>query len=225
MRDIIVHANDPVTLIGGGPTDFETLSLALSLAPRLVAADSGAAAALAAGHVPEAVIGDMDSLAETDLALMPDERVHRIAEQDSTDFDKCLASIRAPLIVGLGFTGARLDHQMAAFNSLVRHPRQRCILIGAQEIILLAPPALRLDLDKGAVLSLFPMGAVEGTSEGLEWPLRGLNFAPDGQVGTSNRVTGPVWLAFTAPKMLLILPRSVLGQLVERMLARPYGWG
>jgi len=212
-------------LVGGGPTDAETLSLALSLAPRLVAADSGAAAALAAGHVPEAVIGDMDSLAETDLALMPQERVHRITEQDSTDFDKCLTTIRAPLIVGLGFTGARLDHQLAAFNSLVRHPRQRCILIGSQEIILLAPPALRLDLDKGAVLSLFPMGAVEGASEGLEWPLRGLNFAPDGQVGTSNRVTGPVWLAFTAPKMLLILPRSVLGQLVERMLARPYGWG
>ncbi len=212
-------------MVGGGPTDAETLSLALSLAPRLVAADSGAAAALAAGHVPEAVIGDMDSLAETDLALMPQERVHRITEQDSTDFDKCLTTIRAPLIVGLGFTGARLDHQLAAFNSLVRHPRQRCILIGSQEIILLAPPALRLDLDKGAVLSLFPMGAVEGASEGLEWPLRGLNFAPDGQVGTSNRVTGPVWLAFTAPKMLLILPRSVLGQLVERMLARPYGWG
>ena len=225
MRDIIVHANDPVTLVGGAPTDAETLSLALSLAPRLVAADSGAAAALAQGHVPEAVIGDMDSLSEADSALLPQERIHWIAEQDSTDFDKCLASIRAPLIVGLGFTGARLDHQMASFNTLVRHPRQRCILIGAQEIILLAPPALRLDLDKGAVLSLFPMGAVEGTSEGLEWPLRGLNFAPDGQVGTSNRVTGPVWLAFTAPKMLLILPRSVLGQLVERMLARPYGWG
>lgn len=225
MKDIIVHANDPVTLVGGGPTDSETLALALSLAPRLVAADGGAAVALAAGHVPEAVIGDMDSLSASDRALLPEGSVHQIDEQDSTDFDKCLTAIRAPLVLGLGFTGARLDHQMAAFNSLVRHPRQRCILIGAQEIILLAPPALRMDLDKGAVLSLFPMGAVEGSSEGLEWPLRGLNFAPDGQVGTSNRVTGPVWLAFTAPKMLLILPRSVLGQLVDRMLARPYGWG
>ena len=224
MRDIIVHANDPVTLVGGAPTDAETLSLALSLAPRLVAADSGAAAALAQGHVPEAVIGDMDSLSEADSALLPQERIHRIAEQDSTDFDKCLASIRAPLIVGLGFTGARLDHQMAAFNTLVRHPRQRCILIGAQEIILLAPPALRLDPDKGAVLSLFPMGAVEGLSDGLQWPLRGLNFAPDGQVGTSNAATGPVHLTITAPKMLVMLPVDRLDIVVTALTESAARW-
>ncbi len=225
MKDVIVHASDPITLVGGGQTDPETLALALSLGPRLVAADGGAGVALAAGHMPEAVIGDMDSLTAQDRAQLPAARIHHITEQDSTDFDKCLAAIKAPLILGLGFTGARLDHQMAAFNTLVRHHRQRCILIGAQEVILLAPPSLRLDMAPGATVSLFPMGAVEATSEGLHWPVRGLSFAPDGQVGTSNRATGPIWLAVTAPKMLLMLPRNVLGQLVETMLARPYGWG
>lgn len=224
MQDVIVHADEPVTLIGGGQTDAETLAQVLGLGPRLVAADGGATAALAAGHVPEAVIGDMDSLSPATRARLQADRILRIDEQDSTDFDKCLMAIRAPVVLGLGFTGPRLDHQMAAFNSLVRHYRQRCILVGPREIVMLAPPALRLDLEPGATVSLFPMGAVEAKSEGLHWPVGGLSFAPDGRVGTSNRATGPIWLAVTAPKMLLFLPRGVLGQLVATLLDRPYGW-
>jgi thiamine pyrophosphokinase len=224
MSDAIVHAKQPVTLIGGGRADSHTLNLALGLAPRLVAADGGASHALAAGHIPEAVIGDMDSLPPADRARLPAGSIHPVADQDSTDFDKCLTAIDAPLVLGLGFTGPRLDHQMAVFNSLVRHHKRRCILIGEREVVLLAPPSLRLDLTPGAVVSVFPMGAVEATSEGLHWPLGGLNFAPDGQVGTSNRATGPIWLAVTAPKMLLILPRDTLAHLVDRLMARPYGW-
>ena len=224
MQDIIVHADAPVTLIGGGAADPDVLAQVLGLGPRLVAADGGAATALAAGHVPEAVIGDMDSLTPADRARLPDGTIHTIAEQDSTDFDKCLLAIRAPLVLGLGFTGPRLDHQMAAFNSLVRHHRQRCILVGAREVVMLAPPSLRLDLEPGATVSLFPMGAVEAKSEGLHWPVGGLSFAPDGRVGTSNRATGPIWLAVTAPKMLLFLPRAALGHLVATLMERPYGW-
>jgi thiamine pyrophosphokinase len=190
----------------------------------LVAADGGAGHALAAGHQPEAVIGDMDSLLAADRALLDAGRIHQIAEQDSTDFEKCLTAIRAPVVLGLGFTGPRLDHQLAAYNALVRHHGSRCILVGADEVVMLAPPALRLDLTPGDTVSLFPMGAVEAKSEGLHWPVGGLSFAPDGRVGTSNRATGPIWLAVTAPKMLLFLPRHVLGQLVATLMDRPYGW-
>jgi thiamine pyrophosphokinase len=224
MQDIIVHSPAPVTLIGGGQSDAESLQDALALGPKLVAADGGAGVAMAAGHLPDAVIGDMDSLHPADRARLPEERIHPVNEQDTTDFEKCLMAIRAPLVLGLGFTGPRLDHQMAAFNTLVRHYRQRCILIGPSEIVMLAPPSLRLNLRGGDVVSLFPMGAVEAKSEGLHWPVGGLSFAPDGRVGTSNRATGPIWLAVTAPKMLLILPRATLGHLVETLLARPYGW-
>jgi thiamine pyrophosphokinase len=224
MPDAIVHAQEPVTLIGGGQADPATLAELLALGPRLVAADGGAAAALAAGHTPEAVIGDMDSLPAAARARLDPAHIHPIAEQDSTDFDKCLQSIHAPLVLGLGFTGPRLDHQMAAFNSLVRHHRRRCILVGTREVVMLAPPALRLDLAPGDTVSLFPMAAVEAKSEGLHWPVGGLSFAPDGRVGTSNRATGPIWLAVTAPKMLLFLPRKALSALVATLLDRPYGW-
>lgn len=224
MQDVIVHSLAPVTLIGGGQSDPETLQDALALGPKLVAADGGAGIAMAAGHLPDAVIGDMDSLQPADRARLPENRIHPVSEQDTTDFEKCLLAIRAPLVLGLGFTGPRVDHQMAAFNTLVRHHGQRCILIGRSELVMLAPPSLRLNLRAGDVVSLFPMGAVEAKSEGLHWPVGGLSFAPDGRVGTSNRATGPIWFAVTAPKMLLMLPRTALGHLVETLLARPYGW-
>lgn len=224
MSDIIVHSNAPVTLIGGGQVDPEALEEALELGPRLVAADGGAGRAIDAGRMPEAVIGDMDSLSAGHRARLPEGVVHAIEEQDSTDFDKCLRAIRAPLVLGVGFAGPRLDHQLAACNSLVRHHRQRCILIGRREITLLAPPTLRLDLAPGDPVSLFPLGAVEAKSEGLRWPVGGLSFAPDGRVGTSNAATGPIWLAVTAPKMLMMLPRAALPALVAALLARPYSW-
>ena len=70
---------------------------------------------------------------------------------------------------------------------------------------------LVLDLPIGSRLSLFPMGTVEGESEGLRWPLKGLHFAPDGMIGTSNEVAAPeVTLQFSAARMLVILPRSAL---------------
>ena len=50
------------------------------------------------------------------------------------------------------------------------------------------------------------MGPVKGTSTGLRWPIDGLDFAPDGMIGTSNEVTGPLHLTCDAPRMLVILP-------------------
>jgi thiamine pyrophosphokinase len=91
-------------------------------------------------------------------------------------------------------------------------------------LVFLAPPSLRLDLEAGCAISLFPMGAVEGISDGLHWPIGGLNFAPDGQIGTSNRATGPVHLSLTAPKMLVILPANTLELASQALLSTVSSW-
>lgn len=49
-------------------------------------------------------------------------RVHHLAEQESTDFDKCLRNIRAPFVLALGVAGARIDHGLAVMNGLVQRP-------------------------------------------------------------------------------------------------------
>ncbi|WP_373049645.1 thiamine diphosphokinase [Thalassovita aquimarina] len=210
MNDAIVFSTSPVTLIGAGTVPEQAIEAALALAPDVVCADGGANVALQLGLDPVAVIGDFDSLSEAARVAIPEDRLHPIAEQDSTDFDKCLRHIDAPLVLGAGFDGSRVDHQMAAFNAMVRRPERRCILLGPELISFVAPPELRLDLAVGTLVSLFPMAAVTGRSAGLRWPIEGLHFAPDGRVGTSNEISGPLHLWFDSPAMLMMLPLTEL---------------
>lgn len=216
METAIVHASVPITLIGGGEVGPQDLAEALTLAPRLVAADGGAAVAMASGHMPEAVIGDLDSLDERTRAAIPSARLFPVREQDSTDFDKALRSIRAPLVLAVGFLGARVDHQLAAFNAVIRRSDRPCILIGTREILCHVPRRMILPAQHGDTVSLFPMRPVTGRSEGLEWPIDGLHLAPDGRIGTSNRATGPVTLDMAGPGLLVILPRARLGALTRQ---------
>lgn len=207
-----------VTLIGGGAVDGRDMSQALALAPGLVAADGGADAALRLGHLPDAVIGDLDSLSPAGRAAIPAARLHRIAEQDSTDFTKCLTRIDAPFVLAVGFQGKRLDHTLAVLASLAAHPGRRVVLVGRRDVTVLCPPVLDVPLAPGVRVSLFPMGPARGHSTGLHWPIDGIDFAPAGRGGTSNRATGPVCLRISGP-MLLILPRDQL-----LLLLRALGW-
>jgi thiamine pyrophosphokinase len=203
--------------------DAETLATALALAPDLVAADGGANALDDLGHTPRAVIGDLDSI-RPELRQRLGARVHHISEQDSTDLDKSLRSIDAPFVVGVGFLGARLDHTFAAMTALVQHGRARVVLIGPQDICLLVPPELHMPLEQGARVSLVPMGPVSGQSTGLEWPIDGIDFAPDGRIGTSNRMAGEdLSLEVSAPKMLLMLERHALSSVLAA-LRRARDW-
>lgn len=223
MNPPIVSSSCPITLIGGVNPASATLSEVLSIAPFVVAADGGADHALAAGVSPEAVIGDMDSISQAAQDAFKDV-FHLIAEQDSTDFDKALRHIDAPLVLGVGFSGARLDHELGSMTVLVRHPERRCILIGEDTIVLLCPPQITLELPMGSAVSLFPMAEVGCESDGLRWPTGGLRFAPDGQVGTLNKVDDTVALRPDAPKMLLILPRAALGVTVQALLQDDARW-
>ncbi len=217
----LVDTNRSVTLVGGGIVQREDILRAMELAPVLVAADGGANRLHAFGMTPARVIGDLDSL-EPSLRAQLGARVEHVADQDSTDFDKALRLIDAPLVIGLGFDGARLDHTLAAMSSLIRHGRARVVLLCADDLCFLAPPQLTLDLVADARVSLFPMARVTGRSQGLCWPIDGLNFAPDGVIGTSNHaLQGRVELAFDGPGMLVLLERQWLGQVAARLLSGP----
>ncbi len=217
MVGSIVQSHLPVTLLGAGEVSDRCLSEALARAPVLVAADGGANVAIAAGHVPEAVIGDFDSVSAAARAAIPAERLWPIAEQETTDFEKCLTRIEAPFILGIGFTGARLDHVLAVWTVLARHAARRCLILGTEDVVFMAPRRLRLGLAAGTRVSLYPMGPVTGRSEGLRWPIGGIGFAPDGRIGTSNRAEGPVELEFDAAKMLVMLPRDCLGAAIAAL--------
>ncbi len=130
------------------------------------------------------MVGDFDSISDTAKASLGPDILFPIPEQLTTDFDKALRSVEAAFTLALGFTGARIDHGLAVFNALVRHHHRRCIVIGPRDVVFHAPPALDLALTPGDRFSLYPMAPVTGRSTGLEWPIDGIAFAPDGMIGT-----------------------------------------
>lgn len=201
-----------ITLVGGGAVDPRQLAAALALAPAVAAADSGGDTALALGASPLAVIGDLDSLS-ADARDRLAGRVHRIAEQDTTDFEKCLLRLAAPFIIGVGFGGPRVDHALAAFTTLVRRVGPPALLLSGDDVVLSCPPQVDADLPPGTRVSLFPMGRATAHGNGLRWPTDGIVLAPDGRVGTSNEITGPLRLSVDGP-MLLILPAEHLARAV-----------
>lgn len=222
MKPPIVQTERGITLAGGGPFGRRDLALCLARAPVPVAADGGADRLLKLGVMPEAVIGDFDSLSDAARAEIPVNRQHVVAEQVTTDFDKALRSVSAPLVLALGFAGARLDHGLAAMTTLVARTERACILIGPKDLAFAAPARLELELAVGEPLSLFPMAGVRGESAGLQWPIGGIDFAPAGMIGTSNRVVARrVVLEFDAPGMLVILPRRRLDAAIRALRSAP----
>lgn len=217
MNQPIVESQTGVTLIAGGPVSARDLRAALARAPVLVAADGGADRALALGVRPVAVIGDMDSItaaARTQLGAV----VHHVPEQESTDFDKALRNIRAPFVLALGCLGGRVDHELAVLSVLIRRHAMPCLLIGREDVVFAAPPVLQIALQAGDRFSLFPMAHVTGRSEGLKWPIAGLEFSPDARGGTSNQALGPVQLEMDQPGMLVIVPRNRLAAALKAVV-------
>lgn len=224
MTAIIVHSEEPIALFGGGDANSNVVACVREVTSQVIAADSGANLALAHNILPDAVIGDFDSVSNETLAALPESVLYKIEEQDSTDFDKALRSISAPLILAVGFTGARLDHQLAAMNTLVARPDQRCVILSEHEAVFVCPPRLNLSLEVGTAFSLFPMGQVTGNSNGLKWSIDGLEFSPDNRIGTSNEVSGPVEVTVDAPVMLAIVPIAGLGAVMDALLSNGDHW-
>lgn len=199
--------------------DAAQLALALAMAPEAVAADGGGDVALPDGRSFGAVIGDMDSLRGADALRARGVPLHHIGDQDTTDLEKCLAAIEAPLFVGLGFLHGRIDHHLAAMNALARHADTPVVLIGGADLCFLCPEVFEISLPAGARVSLFPMRPVRGViCDGLRWSVEGLAMAPDGRIGTSNEaVGGRVRIGFDVRGMLVILPVAHLAAVIARL--------
>lgn len=221
MNAVIVQHSEIVTLLGASDVTKAVFDESRRLASLLVAADGGAGMALGFGHVPDAVIGDFDSLTPADKARIPPDRFYHIAEQTSTDFEKALSRIAAPLVLAVGFTGGRLDHELAVYNALVRHADRPAIVIGEHDICFHLSGRTELILPGATRVSLFPLADMRCASTGLRWPTDGIAFSPSGRVGTSNHaVSERVVIEPDGPGMLAILPRAQLARAISALAGR-----
>jgi thiamine pyrophosphokinase len=218
----IFSENEPITIVGGAHFSKELLLEALERAPIVYAADGGANLCMQYRCQPKQVIGDLDSISPSVRCEIEPSRVIHVSEQDTTDFEKLLIRVKAPLMLAVGFMGGQIDHQMTVQTVLATHAHQKIICVGEHDVMFVSPPEINLALEAGTRVSLYPMAPVQVQSAGLYWATDGLCFAPDGQIGTSNRATGPVSLTPSSPRVLVILPKTCLDISINAMQVAPY---
>jgi thiamine pyrophosphokinase len=189
-----------VTVVFGGvavqPTPRLRRRLAEPSKAGVIAADAGAATALAFGFALDLVVGDLDSLdgrvaAELVARGVPFERHSR--DKDVTDGE--LAVERAlergdDGLILVGFLGGpRLDQLVANLELLTWLPANTIMLDERNEARLLrSTEPLRWAPEADEVVSLVPFGcdAVGVTTRGLRWPLSNATLPIGSTRGVSN---------------------------------------
>lgn len=171
----------------GEPNDGPMVQRALAEAQTaetllVLAADGGARLAAYFGYVPQAVIGDMDSISAQQLAALEvlGARIERYpAEKDATDLELAFAHAvqrGASWIRVIGAVGSRLDQVMANVYLLALDILRDCdvqIVAEKQATRLLHPGTHTILGQIGDTVSLIPMAdQAEGIrTEGLYYPL------------------------------------------------------
>lgn len=181
----------------------------------LIAADGGARPLLHAGILPHIVIGDLDSLAPTDIAAL----IHHGVElqrfpraKDETDLELALlhaAARGATSIDILGALGGRWDHTMSNVALLAlpellgRHVR----LIAERQTLFLVRDHAQLTGHTGDTISLIPLTPqVCGiTTQGLRYPLTDATLHYERARGVSNILLHPPGSVSLRTGLLLIV--------------------
>jgi thiamine pyrophosphokinase len=184
-------ATQGLLLIGGAGPGRDALSAIVGDMELVVAADSGLDLALSAGLVPELVVGDMDSLSDRTLLdrFEPSRLLIFPREKDETDTEiglRVMLERGCTDITIAGGGGGRLDHGLGIIALFERENPPSRWLTGKEDIHLVRREAQFMGWG-GSTVSVFPVGerAAEMHSEGLKWPLDGLEFRR-GFAGISN---------------------------------------
>jgi len=168
----------------------------------VLAANGGAIHCLRLGITPAVVVGDLDSLDESDrqtLEVGGTEFITHPRDKDQTDLELALltgAARDASQITVLGAMGGRLDMTIANVQ-LLALPELNGIQVelwhGDQTAILVQPPGDRIVGSTGDGISLIPIGGQvrDITTQDLQFELTDetLDFGP--ARGVSNVISGP----------------------------------
>jgi thiamine pyrophosphokinase len=183
------------------PTPRITARLAELEPPYVVAADGGAATALAFGYQPDVVVGDLDSI---DAPVLADLRRRGVPiethprDKDATDgqlaIERALKVQPASLWL-LGFLGGpRLDQALAHVLFLARLGTSAVMLDERNECLLLLPGTSHTwPTEPDEIVSLIPLtAAVSGiVTHGLRWPLQAGRLQLGDTRGVSNEPNAP----------------------------------
>lgn len=220
MAVVIVHRSDPVALIGGAQIVHDLFNILRTRVSTFVAADGGADQALSAGVLPAAVIGDLDSITAPAKQRFGD-LLHYIDDPDTTDFEKAVTRIAAPLVLAAGFLGGRLDHTAAVINTIMRLHAYHIILLSADDVCFVAPPGtLALALPRATRIALLPQMAARVTTTGLRWDIADRTMHPAAFISTSNETEEAHVTITTDAPLLITLPLACLDAAIAAVRAQ-----
>ena len=169
-----------------------------------------------APRLPDAVVGDMDSLPAKYRRLYSD-RIVPVAEQEHNDQTKAVlyAAAKWPEVTDihiLGATGLREDHTIGNLSLLMEYARMeelrgiRIESVSDYGTAFAVTDTCELEVGEGRRFSLFsPDNSLRIRSEGLVWPTDGVVF-DNWWKATLNRASADtVRLTFSHPSLALII--------------------
>lgn len=198
----------------GDPPSAELAAEFAADAALVVAADGGAAGALAAGIHPVAVVGDLDSLTDDMWAALPHASFVRELHPDFTDLQKaieyCIAA-GATAVDVLGAAGGRSDHALANLSVLLLYRDRATVRIIDDLFVIEAVSGVAIvDAPPGTIVSLLAIGPCRGvTTTGMRWDLTDhtLVFGPH---GVHNEVANsPATVSVGSGDLLLFRGRRI----------------
>lgn len=182
---------EAVILAGGDyPTSEQALQV-LHNAPYVVCCDGAADRYIATGRVPDAIVGDGDSISANNRAKYA-ALLHIIAEQETNDQTKAVRFLQEQgkrRIAIVGATGRREDHTIGNISLLIEYARAGAQVRSFTDHGVFIPcnGDTTLKCRKGQQVSIFAITAKELSSEGLLYPI--YDFTNWWQ-GTLNECTG-----------------------------------
>ena len=205
-----------VIFVNGEVRDYPALARWLRRGDHLIGADGGTGHILALDLVPDAVVGDLDSLEPATVAALIAQGVdverYPVAK-DQTDLELAIErGLRAGAseILLLGALGGRLDQTLA--NLLILAQRNWPVPLRLAEgnqlaQVLRSGETLTLTAAPGSTVSAIPLSAVVTgiTYGGLEYPLQDATLAIGSTRGVSNVVaSSPATVAIKEGVLLVV---------------------
>lgn len=188
MKDKIFDA----VIVAGGESPIATVPLdILHNAPYVVCCDGAADRYIATGHIPDAIVGDGDSISAENREKYA-HLLHIIAEQETNDQTKAVHFLMEQgkrRIAIVGATGLREDHTIGNISLLVEYARMGCDVCSFTDYGIFIPcnGTTTHKCHKGQQVSIFSITAKDLSAEGLRYPI--YDFSNWWQ-GTLNECTG-----------------------------------
>ena len=211
MRKCIIWAN------GKAPRKSAVLYLQKIGYNTLICADGGANSARKYNIIPDAVVGDFDSIDEKTISIFRNKsKIIQVKSQYSTDVEKCLSyAIKEKFSVAvlIGVTGDRLDHTFCNLGIVLKFFNKIKLSIAAENSFLsVFTGKVELHTIPGETISFYGFNSkTKIFSEGLKYPLRNISLPFGEKESTSNvALTNQVRLRIKGGKIFIIRDFNLL---------------